>query len=259
MGAIEMARALFRQHPRRPPRRRPRREASSSTTSGGGCVPDVPLLIIESPYRAFAAPMIAFIEQPARPARSPPPDHGHPPGLQVPPLVGARSSTTRRSAACEPFLAEDANVRIVEFVYDIPRGSHAEARWPPSRRFGQQLVHSGVASSPRVTCFRNAPREPARSWKQRLQLRAQRVDRARRVGVVSRGTRSRPGSACGCSTPAPRTRRASGPSASPPRRSCPSASSASTCIRSARIAVVKSKGSAVGVGTGVASPGTGRR
>jgi hypothetical protein len=89
-------------------------------------VPDVPLLIIESPYRAFAAPMLAFIEQ----LEETEPDH------RVTVIIPAFKAHhwwesllhNRAISGLRPFLKQEENVRVVEFVYDVPRSGPDEPR-----------------------------------------------------------------------------------------------------------------------------------
>lgn len=89
-------------------------------------VPDVPLLIIESPYRAFAAPMLAFIEQ----LQETEPDH------RITVIIPAFKAHhwwesllhNRAIAGLRPFLEEEENVRVVEFLYGVPRSGPDEPR-----------------------------------------------------------------------------------------------------------------------------------
>lgn len=88
-------------------------------------VPDVPLLVIESPYRAFAAPMLAYIESIAL---------GDPGERITVILPGFRAHHwwesllhNRAIRGLKPFLEADPHVRVVEFDYDV----RAEGRRPP--------------------------------------------------------------------------------------------------------------------------------
>jgi len=80
-------------------------------------IPDVPLLIIESPYRAFAGPMLAYIDSLER-------SEGDAPITVV--LPGFRAhhwweSLLHNQAIrrLRPFLDEHENVRILDFDYDV--------------------------------------------------------------------------------------------------------------------------------------------
>jgi amino acid transporter len=82
-------------------------------------VPDVPLLVIESPYRAFAAPMIAFMESLERT------EHEHRITVVLPAFKAhhwweslLHNRAVRR---LKPFLEDAPGVRVVEFDYDVPR------------------------------------------------------------------------------------------------------------------------------------------
>ncbi len=88
-------------------------------------VPDVPLLIIESPYRAFAAPMLAFIEQ----LKESEPDRRI--TVIIPEFKAHHWWESilhnRAIAGLRPFLEEE-DIRVVEFVYDVPRSGPDEPR-----------------------------------------------------------------------------------------------------------------------------------
>ena len=80
-------------------------------------MPDVPLLIIESPYRAFAGPMLAYIDSLQR-------SEGDAPITVI--LPGFRAhhwweSLLHNQAIrrLRPFLDEHENVRILDFDYDV--------------------------------------------------------------------------------------------------------------------------------------------
>jgi amino acid transporter len=88
-----------------------------------GLMPDVPLLIIESPYRAFAGPMIAYIDSLER-------TEGDAPITVV--LPGFRAhhwweSILHNQAIrrLRPFLDEHESVRIVDFDYDVRHPAQA--------------------------------------------------------------------------------------------------------------------------------------
>jgi hypothetical protein len=80
-------------------------------------IPDVPLLIIESPYRAFAGPMLAYIE-----SLEVTEGDG---GIMVI-LPGFKAHHwwesflhNRAIRRLRPFLEEHEDVRVVEFDYDV--------------------------------------------------------------------------------------------------------------------------------------------
>jgi amino acid transporter len=89
-------------------------------------VPDVPLLIIESPYRAFAAPMLAFIEQLQETEQD----------RRITVIIPAFKAHhwwesilhNRAISGLRPFLEDDENVRVVEFEYGVPRSGPNEPR-----------------------------------------------------------------------------------------------------------------------------------
>ncbi len=90
-------------------------------------LPDVPLLIIESPYRAFAAPMLAYIESLERTEA----DRRITvilPGFKAHHWWESllHNQAIRR---LKPFLAQYPNIRVVDFMYDVPRNGSAR---PPS-------------------------------------------------------------------------------------------------------------------------------
>jgi amino acid transporter len=92
-------------------------------------LPDVPLLIIESPYRAFAAPMLAYIESLERTEA----DRRITvilPGFKAHHWWESllHNQAIRR---LKPFLAQYPNIRAVDFMYDVPRNGSAR---PPSRQ-----------------------------------------------------------------------------------------------------------------------------
>jgi amino acid transporter len=77
-------------------------------------IPDVPLLVIESPYRAFAAPMLAYIESVAADKKL----------TVILPAFQAHhwyESLLHNQAIrrLRPFLDDYANVDVVEFNYDV--------------------------------------------------------------------------------------------------------------------------------------------
>jgi hypothetical protein len=121
IGAIEMARALSS-----------RVTAVHLTDDGGQAeqfrqrwerlIPDIPLLVIESPYRAFAAPMMAYIDN-LRQTES---------DRRITVILPAfkahhwyeRILHNQAIRRLKPFLADTPEVRIVEFDYDVPRNGH---------------------------------------------------------------------------------------------------------------------------------------
>ena len=93
-------------------------------------IPDIPLLVIESPYRAFAAPMMAYIDslrQVEQERRV----------TVVLPSFKARhwyewilhNQAIRR---LRPFLAATPDLNAVEFDYDVPRNGHKSTSGPSS-------------------------------------------------------------------------------------------------------------------------------
>lgn len=77
-------------------------------------IPDVPLLVIESPFRAFAAPMLAYVDSVARENKV----------TVILPAFKAhhwweRILHNRAIRRLEPFLDDYANVDVVEFDYDV--------------------------------------------------------------------------------------------------------------------------------------------
>jgi hypothetical protein len=82
-------------------------------------VPDVPLLIIESPFRAFAGPMLAYIE---RLEETEPEKRINVilPGLKAR-HWWERALHNRSIQRLRPFLLNRPRVRIVDFPYDVPR------------------------------------------------------------------------------------------------------------------------------------------
>jgi amino acid transporter len=118
IGAIEMARALSS-----------RVTAVHLTDDGEQAeqfrerwerlIPDVPLLVIESPYRAFAAPMMAYIDSLRQTDRD----------RRITVILPAfkahhwyeRIMHNQAIRRLKPFLAETPEVRVVEFDYDVPR------------------------------------------------------------------------------------------------------------------------------------------
>ncbi len=94
-----------------------REEAEEFRQRWDDLIPDVPLLIIESPYRAFAGPMLAYIDSLER-------SEGDAPITVV--LPGFRAhhwweSLLHNQAIrrLRPFLDEHENVRILDFDYDV--------------------------------------------------------------------------------------------------------------------------------------------
>lgn len=94
-----------------------RDDAEAFREEWGDLMPDIPLLIIESPYRAFAGPMIAYVESLER-------SEGEDAITVVLPAFKARhwwerllhNQAIRR---LRPYLEEHEAVRVVEFDYDI--------------------------------------------------------------------------------------------------------------------------------------------
>lgn len=82
-------------------------------------VPDVPILIIESPYRAFAAPMIAFVESLTR-ADDDTRITAILPGFKAH-HWWERILHNQAIRGLKPYLEENPRVRVVEFSYDVPR------------------------------------------------------------------------------------------------------------------------------------------
>lgn len=84
-------------------------------------IPDVPLLIIESPYRAFAAPMMAYIDS----LRQTEPDRRI--NVILPAFKAhhwyERLLHNQAIRNLKPFLDELPETRVVEFDYDVPRKS----------------------------------------------------------------------------------------------------------------------------------------
>jgi amino acid transporter len=128
MGAIAMARALSS-----------RVTAVHLTDSNEGAatfreswerlIPDVPLLIIESPYRAFSAPMVAYVDS----LRQAEPDRRI---TVVLPAFKAhhwyeRILHNQAIRNLKPFLDDLPEVRVVEFDYDVSRNGEKPAA-PPS-------------------------------------------------------------------------------------------------------------------------------
>ncbi|MCZ6507256.1 MAG: APC family permease [Acidobacteria bacterium] len=94
-----------------------REEAEEFRQRWNDLIPDVPLLIIESPYRAFAGPMLAYIDSLER-------SEGDAPITVI--LPGFRAhhwweSLLHNQAIrrLRPFLDEHENVRILDFDYDV--------------------------------------------------------------------------------------------------------------------------------------------
>ena len=94
-----------------------REEAEEFRQRWNDLMPDVPLLIIESPYRAFAGPMLAYIDSLER-------NEGDAPITVI--LPGFRAhhwweSLLHNQAIrrLRPFLDEHENVRILDFDYDV--------------------------------------------------------------------------------------------------------------------------------------------
>ncbi len=124
VGAIEMARALSS-----------RITAVHLTDDGEQAeqfrdrwerlIPDVPLLVIESPYRAFAAPMMAYIDSLRQTGQE------HRITVILPAFKShhwyERILHNQAIRRLKPFLAETPEVRIVEFDFDVPRGSQKKA------------------------------------------------------------------------------------------------------------------------------------
>jgi amino acid transporter len=93
-------------------------------------LPEVPLLIIESPYRAFAAPMLAYIENLIK---------SEPDRKVVVILPGFRAHHwwesllhNRAIRRLKPYLAPFESVRIIDFLYDVPRDHHQRPPAPAS-------------------------------------------------------------------------------------------------------------------------------
>lgn len=83
-------------------------------------VPDVPLLIIESPYRAFVAPMLAYLESLQRSGP------GARTTLVLPRMVlrhwWERFLHNQDVVRLKPHVRNWPNLRVVEFPYDLRRG-----------------------------------------------------------------------------------------------------------------------------------------
>ena len=87
----------------------------------GEAIPDVPLLVVESPYRAFVAPMLAFLER-ARRGGS---------GqniILILPMLATRHwweavLHNRDVLRLKRFLREEPGFRVVDFTYDLASGS----------------------------------------------------------------------------------------------------------------------------------------
>jgi amino acid transporter len=82
-------------------------------------VPDVPILVIESPYRAFAAPMLAYIEHLER-------TEGADRITVILPSFKAQHwweslLHNRAIRRLRPFLEDDEGVEVVDFEYDVVR------------------------------------------------------------------------------------------------------------------------------------------
>ena len=91
-------------------------------------LPDVPLLIIESPYRAFAAPMLAYIESLVR-------SNADATVLVVLPGFKAHHwweslLHNRAIRRLKPYLAAYPGVRVIDFDYDVSRSHHNPPRAP---------------------------------------------------------------------------------------------------------------------------------
>jgi amino acid transporter len=88
-------------------------------------IPDIPLLVIESPYRAFAAPMMAYIDSLRQT------EHDRRITVILPAFKAhhwyERILHNQAIRRLKPFLAETPEVRIVEFDYDVPRNGHKPA------------------------------------------------------------------------------------------------------------------------------------
>jgi hypothetical protein len=115
LGAIGMAREMSRMvtavHLTDDPE-----QAEKFREEWSRAVPDVPLLVIESPYRAFVAPMLAYIESLERtePQRI---------TVILPGFVVShwweRILHNRDVLRLRPFLKERPNIRVVDFPYRI--------------------------------------------------------------------------------------------------------------------------------------------
>ena len=85
-------------------------------------VPDVPLLVVESPYRAFVAPMLAYLESLVRtePRRI---------TVILPSFVARhwweRLLHNRDVLRLKPFLRERPSIRVVEFPYRLAEEENA--------------------------------------------------------------------------------------------------------------------------------------
>jgi hypothetical protein len=86
-------------------------------------LPDIPLLIIESPYRAFAAPMMAYIDSLVQTGA----------GQRITVILPAfkahhwyeRLLHNQAIRNLKPFLEDIPEVRVVEFDFDVPRNGNA--------------------------------------------------------------------------------------------------------------------------------------
>ncbi|MBI2913291.1 MAG: APC family permease [Chloroflexi bacterium] len=88
-------------------------------------VPDVPLLLIESPYRTFVAPMLAYVESLERAE----PDMGI--TVVLPGFVTRhwweRFLHNRDALRLKPLLKGRERVKVIDFPYRLPDGAKAEA------------------------------------------------------------------------------------------------------------------------------------
>ena len=83
-------------------------------------VPDVPLLLIDSPYRAFAAPMVAYFDLLEQTE----------PDMRITVILPGfkahhwweRLLHNQAIRRLRPFLEGDERITVVEFDYDVPRG-----------------------------------------------------------------------------------------------------------------------------------------
>jgi hypothetical protein len=91
-------------------------------------VPDVPLLVIDSPYRAFAAPMVAYFDLLEQT------EPGHRITVILPGFKAhhwwERLLHNQAIRRLKPFLEEDERITVVDFFYDLPREEQPPA--PPT-------------------------------------------------------------------------------------------------------------------------------
>jgi amino acid transporter len=98
-----------------------REEAEQLRARWDKMVPDIPLLVIESPYRAFVAPMLAFVRSLQRS------EPGVPIAVVLPSFVPnhwwERLLHNQDVLRLKRFLREEPGFRVVDFTYDLASGS----------------------------------------------------------------------------------------------------------------------------------------